>query len=97
MSLGLTACLLVAGGPGLETQTIEADEARCAAALQSLLAERRKEITLLPTVSLGSAVFSGEDVVTVKDRADRALYCAKNELKARAAAAMPAGGSGEKD
>lgn len=75
----------------------EADEARCAAALQSLLAERRKEITLLPTLSLGSAVFSGEDVVTVKDRADRALYCAKNELKARAAAAMPAGGSGEKD
>ena len=74
-----------------------ADEARCAAALQSLLAERRKEITLLPTLSLGSAVFSGEDVVTVKDRADRALYCAKNELKARAAAAMPAGGSGEKD
>ena len=71
--------------------------ARCAAALQSLLAERRKEITLLPTLSLGSAVFSGEDVVTVKDRADRALYCAKNELKARAAAAMPAGGSGEKD
>ena len=75
----------------------EADEARCAAALQSLLAERRKEITLLPTLSLGSAVFSGEDVVTVKDSADRALYCAKNELKARAAAAMPAGGSGEKD
>ena len=74
-----------------------ADEARCTAALQSLLAERRKEITLLPTVSHGSAVFSGEDVVTVKDRADRALYCAKNELKARAAAAMPAGGSGEKD
>ena len=74
-----------------------ADEARCAAALQSLLAERRKEITLLPTLSLDSAVFSGEDVVTVKDRADRALYCAKNELKARAAAAMPAGGSGEKD
>ena len=73
-----------------------ADEARCAAALQSLLAERRKEITLLPTLSLGSAVFSGEDMVTVKDRADRALYCAKNELKARAAAAMPAGGSGEK-
>ena len=35
--------------------------------LQSLLAERRKEITLLPTLSLGSAVFSGEDVVTVKD------------------------------
>ena len=64
----------------------EASEARCAATLQSLLAERRKEITFLPTVSLGSAVFSGEDVVAVKDRADRELYRAKNELKARAAA-----------
>ena len=64
----------------------EESEARCAAALQALLAERRKEITLLPTVSLGSAAFSGEDVVTVKDRADRALYCAKKEQKARAAA-----------
>ena len=64
----------------------EASEARCAETLQALLAERRKEITFLPTVSLGSAVFSGEDVVTVKDRADRALYCAKKEQKARAAA-----------
>ena len=64
----------------------EASEARCAAALQKLLEERRKEITLLPTVSLGSAAFSGEDVVAVKDRADRALYCAKKEQKARAAA-----------
>lgn len=59
----------------------EESEARCAAALQSLLAERRKEITLLPTVSLGSAAFSGEDVVTVKDRADRALYCAKRNRR----------------
>ena len=64
----------------------EASEARCAAALQSLLAERRKTLTILPTVSLGSAAFSGEDVVAVKDRADRALYCAKKEQKARAAA-----------
>ena len=64
----------------------EASEARCAETLQSLLAERRKVLTILPTVSLGSAVFSGEDVVTVKDCADRALYCAKKEQKARAAA-----------
>lgn len=75
----------------------EASEARCAAALQRLLAERRKVLTILPTVSLGSAVFSGEDVVAVKDRADRALYCAKKEQKARAAAAKPADGSEEKD
>ena len=64
----------------------EASEARCAKKLQTLLAERRKEITLLPTVSLGFAAFSGEDVAAVKDRADRALYCAKKEQKARAAA-----------
>ena len=44
----------------------------------------------------GSAAFSGEDVVAVKDRADRALYCAKKEQKARAAAAKPVD-SGEKD
>ncbi len=37
----------------------EAKEARCAAALQRLLAERRKTLTILPTVSLGSAVFLG--------------------------------------
>ena len=74
----------------------EENEARCAAALQRLLAERRKVLTILPTVSLGSAAFSGEDVVTVKDRADRALYCAKKEQKARAAAAKHAD-SGEKD
>lgn len=69
----------------------EASEACCAATLQALLAERRKTLAILPTVSLGSAVFSGEDVVAVKDRADRALYCAKKEQKARAAAAKPAG------
>lgn len=74
----------------------EASEARCAAALQRLLAERRKTLTILPTVSLGSAVFSGEDVVAVKDRADRELYRAKKEQKARAAAAKPAD-SEEKD
>ena len=71
----------------------EASEACCAATLQALLAERRKTLAILPTVSLGSAVFSGEDVVAVKDRADRALYCAKKEQKARAAAAKPADGS----
>ena len=71
----------------------EASEACCAATLQTLLAERRKTLAILPTVSLGSAVFSGEDVVAVKDRADRALYCAKKEQKARAAAAKHADGS----
>lgn len=64
----------------------EESEARCAKTLQALLAERRKVFAILPTVSLGSAAFSGEDVAAVKDRADRALYCAKKEQKARAAA-----------
>ena len=64
----------------------EESEARCAKTMQALLAERRKVFAILPTVSLGSAAFSGEDVAAVKDRADRALYCAKKEQKARAAA-----------
>ena len=72
----------------------EESEARCAAALQKLLAERRRELTILPTVSLGAAAFSGQDVVTVKDCADRALYRAKKEQKDRAAAAKHAGSPG---
>ena len=64
----------------------EADEARCAAALQSLLAERRKELAFLPTVSLGAAAFSGEDVITVKDRADREMYRYKSRRKSSAPA-----------
>ncbi len=34
------------------------------------LQEKRGEIAFLPTVSYGSAPFSGEDIVKVKDRAD---------------------------
>ena len=55
-----------------------ADEARCAAALQSLLAERRKEITLLPTVSFGSAVFfRGGRGYGERPRRPCALLCQK--------------------
>ena len=45
--------------------------------------EKRKKITFLPTVSYGSASFSGEDIVEVKERADRDMYQYKNERKKR--------------
>lgn len=47
------------------------------------LEEKRRKITFLPTVSYGSASFSGEDIVEVKERADRDMYQYKNERKKR--------------
>ena len=47
------------------------------------LEEKRRKITFLPTVSYGSASFSGEDIVEVKEKADRDMYQYKNERKKR--------------
>ena len=47
------------------------------------LEEKRRKITFLPTVSYGSAAFSGEDIVEVKERADRDMYQYKNARKKR--------------
>ena len=44
--------------------------------------EKRKKITFLPTVSYGSASFSGEDIVEVKERADWDMYQYKSERNA---------------
>ena len=49
-------------------------EAACAEEFLRQLEKKRRELTFLPTVSYGSAPFSGEDVVAVKDQADRAMY-----------------------
>ena len=43
--------------------------------------EKRRKIPFLPTVSYGSASFSGEDIVEVKERADRDMYQYKNRRK----------------
>ena len=53
------------------------------------LEKKRKELTFLPTVSCGSAPLSGEDVVAVKDQADRAMYHYKKARKEREAAIVP--------
>ena len=45
--------------------------------------EKRRKITFLPTVSYGSASFSGEDIVEVKERADWDMYQYKSERKKR--------------
>lgn len=43
--------------------------------------EKRRKFTFLPTVSYGSAPFSGEDIAVVKDRADRDMYQYKKGRK----------------
>ena len=45
------------------------------------LEQRRKAIGFLPLVSFGSAPFSGEDMLTVKNRADREMYRCKKTRK----------------
>lgn len=57
-------------------------EEACARDFVRRLSERRKELDFLPTVSFGSAELSGENVVTVKDRADKKMYSYKRERKA---------------
>ena len=63
-----------------------AQEAPCAEEFLRRLEQRREALPFLPRVSFGSAAFSGEDVGTVKDRADREMYRYKSRRKASAPA-----------
>ena len=67
-------------------------EAWCAQEFERWLALRREVVHCLPRVSLGSAPISGEDLLAVKDQADREMYRCKKARKA-AAAAMERGES----
>ena len=60
-------------------------EETCARDFVRRLDERRKEVTFLPTVSFGSAELSSENVVTVKDRADKNMYGYKRTRREGAA------------
>ena len=53
----------------------------CAQNLEKALEESQKAIPYLPQVSYGTAAFTGEDVLTVKDAADREMYRQKKERK----------------
>ena len=65
-------------------------EARCAQEFERQLALRREVVHCLPRVSMGSAPISGEDLLAVKDQADREMYRCKKARKA----AMERAGSG---
>ena len=65
-------------------------EARCAQEFERRLALRREVVHCLPRVSMGSAPISGEDLLAVKDQADREMYRCKKARKA----AMERAGSG---
>ena len=60
-------------------------EAQCAQEFVRQLEQRRKAVDFLPTVSFGSAPFLGEDVLAVKNRADREMYRYKKARKPDAA------------
>ena len=61
-------------------------EAWCAQEFERWLALRREVVHCLPRVSLGSAPISGEDLLAVKDQADREMYRCKKARKAAAVA-----------
>lgn len=64
-------------------------EAQCAQEFVRQLEQRRKAVDFLPTVSFGSAPFLGEDVLAVKNRADREMYRYKKARKPDAAHCFP--------
>ena len=64
-------------------------EAQCAQEFVRQLEQRRKAVDFLPTVSFGSAPFLGEDVLAVKNRADREMYRYKKARKLDAAHCSP--------
>ena len=60
-------------------------EMECIQKFLRLLENKREKYEFIPTVSYGSAICSGEDILTVKDRADRDMYMFKKERKERIA------------
>ena len=62
-----------------------ARETACKEEFLRQLEKQRRELTFLPTVSYGSAPLSGENVLAVKEQADRAMYQYKKARKSCAA------------
>ena len=54
---------------------------KCLNEFIALLDEKKKKLDYLPTVSFGSCAFSGEDILTIKDRADQNMYRLKKAKK----------------
>lgn len=63
-----------------------AKEAACKEKFLRQMEEQRRELEFLPTVSYGSALLSGENVLAVKEQADRAMYQYKKARKSCVAA-----------
>ena len=63
-----------------------AKEAACKEEFLRQMEKQRRELEFLPTVSYGSALLSGEDVLAVKEQADRAMYQYKKARKSCVAA-----------
>ena len=53
----------------------------CTKEFLRLLEEKRETYSFIPTVSFGTSSFDGEDIITIKERADQEMYHYKNERK----------------
>ena len=79
-------CYRIGGDEFCVLMKNEKKEAECTQEFLRQLEEKRKKLEILPSVSLGSATFSGENIVDVKDRADRNMYQYKKMYKNRISA-----------
>lgn len=77
-------CYRIGGDEFCVLLSADADQERCYHKLVNELNIRRKTLSILPDLSVGSAQFTGgEDVLKIKDTADNRMYQFKKERKNR--------------
>ncbi|MDO4517470.1 MAG: GGDEF domain-containing protein [Bacillota bacterium] len=77
-------CYRIGGDEFCVLLDADADTESCNERLRKELESRRQTLTILPYVSVGSAPFTvGDNILTVKERADSTMYQMKREHKSR--------------
>ena len=74
-------CYRIGGDEFCVLLKITEQKDQCLQVFLKLLEERRREFDFIPNVSFGSSTFSGEDILTIKDRADQDMYRFKKARK----------------